>query len=228
VFLLVRLHPPCEGDLYWFDAASPHSLLIQHDHIAAGHPEYVSFLHGRNDPDAEALGGQGGLDDMGVISSRFVQNFQVVVDEDASFVFFLVGRGVLEIPPVRIDERQPGLFFDVVFHFGKKRFQKRQVIVSGQAENAVFIILPRFFVKVGRIKQDQIGFSLCRHRPGQSLIRSGFPCEGFDFRAGIGPVLHVKGPAPAAHGKAGVRGHAAPGHGVQDQAPRLGSMPFLG
>jgi hypothetical protein len=38
------------------------------------------------------------------------------------------------------------------------------------------------------------------------------------------PVLYIKSPAPSAHGKAGVRGHAAPGHGVQDQVARLGKI----
>jgi hypothetical protein len=44
---------------------------------------------------------------MGVIPSRFVQDLQVVVDEDAALVCFSHCRGILKIPPVRIDKRQP-------------------------------------------------------------------------------------------------------------------------
>ncbi|MCF8070671.1 MAG: hypothetical protein K9L30_18980 [Desulfobacterales bacterium] len=44
---------------------------------------------------------------MGVIPSRFVQDLQVIVDEDAALVCFIHCRGVLKIPPVRIGERQP-------------------------------------------------------------------------------------------------------------------------
>jgi hypothetical protein len=43
---------------------------------------------------------------VGMIPSSFVQDLQVVVDEDAALVCFSHCRRVLKIPPVRIDERQ--------------------------------------------------------------------------------------------------------------------------
>ena len=51
---------------------------------------------------------------------------------------------------------------------------------------------------------------------GEPLVQRITPCVGLDLRACLRPVLHIKGPTPAAQGKAGVRSHAAASHGIND------------
>ncbi len=130
-----------------FGAILFQSQLTQDDHIPADNAQYIFFLHCRNNASREALGRHGGLDDMRMIPSRLFQDIQVVVYENAGFIFFLYCRFILKIPPVCIDKRHSGRLFNILFQQNKKGLEKFKVCFSGQAGNAFFIILSRFFIE---------------------------------------------------------------------------------
>jgi hypothetical protein len=115
-------------------------------------------MHCCNDHCGETLGRHGGLDDVTAVPSCLFKDIKIIIYQNGSFACFFYCLLTLKIPPVRIDESKNCRFFDLLLQKGEKGFKKFQVFFSLQAGDTFFTIAVCFFVKVWRIKDDEISF----------------------------------------------------------------------
>ena len=132
-------------------------LLSQNYHIPTCNSKYSFLLHCGDDYGAEALRGHGGLNDVGVLPAGFVENPEVVVDHECPLAGFLCRGFALKIPPVRVDEGKPCRLFCILFQEGEEGFKKFKVFFLRQSGYAFLVIVACLFVKVWRIKDDEVG-----------------------------------------------------------------------
>ena len=73
---------------------------------------------------------------------------------------FFRGGCILKVPPVGIDECKPCRLLALPFHEGEKALKERKVFLPWQCGYALWGIVVPFFVKVGGIEDDEVGFLL--------------------------------------------------------------------
>ena len=132
--------------------------MFQDYHIPACNTEYSFLLHCGDNYRAETLRGHRGLNDVGVLPAGFVENPEVVVDHDCPFAGFFCRGFALKIPPIGVDEGNPGRLFCILFQQGEESLKEFKVFFLRQSGYAFLVIVGGLFVKVWRIEDDEVGF----------------------------------------------------------------------